>query len=91
MNRQQKRKAERLLLKGRFPFPELQNWLRGFLRENPEVFAQVTEDATVTTNLSGEVEVLDVTEFRELLLATKEAYEKNESRNQADTGETRNP
>ena len=83
MNRQQRRQAERLLKKFRFPFPDLQDWLRGFLRENPECFAQVNEDGTVTTNISGEVETLDVVDFRELLDATKEAHEKNERHNQA--------
>ena len=75
LNRQQRRFAEQRAEKNRFPFPEHQEWLRNFLRENPACYAQV-RDGKIVTNLSGENEELTVAEFGELLESTKAGFEK---------------
>ena len=73
MTRQQQRQAVRLLFKGRFPFPEMTDWFRNYVKDKPNTFAQIQEDSTIITNLSGEVQHLDVIEFRDLLNTLQKA------------------
>ena len=75
MNRQQQRRAIRLLHKGRFPFPDLIDWFIGYVQGKPSVFARIQEDGTIISNLSGEPESYDVVEFRQLLDTLKDQSE----------------
>lgn len=68
LTRQQKRKAERRLKQDRFPWPEKHGWIRRYLSDNPEYFAQTQEDnVTILSNLEGEVKTYTIEEFYILL------------------------
>ena len=72
MNRQQRRQAERRLEKGYFPFPELEDWLRGYLKRHSETIMRSNFDNTIFTNLfDDEADDYPLDEFHVLLMRLK--------------------
>ena len=73
MNRQQRRQAQRLLNKGRFPFPELQEWLRSYVARHPETYCQIQEEGVRTNLFSTETQEMGVEQFKTSLEALLES------------------
>ena len=73
MNRQARRQAQRLLGKGRFPFPELEEWLRSYAARHPETYCQILDEGVRTNLFSKETQEMDVVEFRTSLEELRDA------------------
>ena len=78
MNRQARRQAQRLLSKGRFPFPELAEWLRSYAARHPETYCQILDEGVRTNLFSKETQEMDVVEFRTSLEALRESESSND-------------